>query len=209
MPAVVTGYIPLPCAHRSDADYRALGNRLQAVCEVPTVTFTSCLEDCWMYKDLVWRGYDVQPGGKDTLAYYCVQHEKTQWLAAAERAMPDGTLVWIDYGIFHLPGVTSEHVNAFLRAIDTNPPRVITSPSCYEADSVRSGPNWTFCGGVLVVPATLARWFHLECMAEQRRHQPTWEVNTWAAVRRNYPDRFSLYRADHNATLFTGYRCSP
>jgi hypothetical protein len=58
---------------------------------------------------------------------------------------------------------------------------------------------------VLVVPAYHARWFHLECVAERRGKLPTWEINTWAAIRRRYPERFRLYRADHNETLFTGY----
>lgn len=205
MPAVVTGYVPLPCTHRSQDDYRSFGCRLQAVCDVPTVTFTASLESCWMYRDLVWRGYDVQRGGKDTLAYFCVQHEKTQWLAAAERALPDSPLIWIDYGILHLPGVTAKHVEQLVAAVRANPPKVITSPSCGQQELIDGVINWTFCGGVLIVPATLARWFHLECMAEQRRHQPTWEVNTWARLAKAHPERFAFYAADHNATMFTGY----
>lgn len=206
MAAVVTGYVPLPCSHRSESEYFGLGCRLQAVAS-PLVSFRSSLADTWMYRDLVWRGYDVQPAGKDSLAYFCVQHEKTQWLAAAERALPDSTLVWIDYGILHLPGVTAGHVQQLLTAVRANPPSVITSPSCGQHDVTDGAINWTFCGGVLIVPAKLARWFHLECMAEQRRHAPTWEVNTWARVAQAYPDRFAFYDADHNATMFTGYSC--
>lgn len=204
MPVVVTGYVPLPCGHRSESEYLGLGCRLQAA-DAPSVTFRTSLADCWLHQELTWRGYTVPPAGKDSLAYFCVQHQKSEWLASASRTVPSGTLVWIDFGILHLHGVTMRHVNEFLTAVRNKPPQVITSPSCGNWDTVDGVVNWTFCGGVLVVPSRLARWFHLECMAEQRRHPPTWEVNTWARVAKAYPDRFAFYPADHDATMFTGY----
>lgn len=203
MPVVVTGYIPLPCSHRPRDAYEQLGARLLAACP-QAVSFRSTLASCWLYDELQRRGHDVEPGGKDTAAYHCVQHQKTAWIAAAEATLPDRTIVWIDYGILHLPGVTVDHVAAFLDAVDRQPPTLITAPSCGLFDVGDDRVNWTFCGGVLVVPAYHARWFHLECVAERRGKLPTWEVNTWAAIRRRYPERFRLYQADHNETLFTG-----
>jgi hypothetical protein len=37
----------------------------------------------------------------------------------------------------------------------------------------------------------------------------TWEVNTWSAILRDHPDRFRVYAADHDETLFTNYEKAP
>lgn len=202
---VVTGYVPLPCSHRSEPVYLELGARLLAACG-RAVAFTQTLGDCWLAK--AWRaaGVPVPPGGKDTLAYFAVQHQKSEWLAQAARLHPEATLAWIDYGIFHL-GVTADHVRGFLAALEANPPQAITSPSCYPvaATGDDSRVEWSFCGGVLALPARRAEWFHERCVEARASGQPTWEVNTWAAVARRHPDAFRLYAANHNATLFTGY----
>jgi hypothetical protein len=61
------------------------------------------------------------------------------------------------------------------------------------------------------MPPELAEWFHETAMSyatlqlEQSR-RATWEVNTWSAMYRDHPEKFYVYQADHNATLFTGYK---
>lgn len=202
MPVVVTGFVPLPCSHRSRETYEALGSRLLAACG-KAMAFRSTLDACWLCQDLRRRGYDVEPAGKDSAAYHCVQHEKTAWLAGASMALPDQTLIWIDYGILHLPDVTPELIGQFIDAVESRPPRLITAPSCGLWDVPDDRVNWTFCGGVVAIPSFYARWFHLECVAERRGKPPTWEINTWARVARRFPERFNLYHADHNHTLFS------
>lgn len=205
MAIVVTGYVPLPCGHRSHNDYMALGGRLVSACN-DAIVFRSSLETCWLYGELRDQGLDVAPGGKDTPAYYCVQHQKSAWLLMASKLRESGTLVWIDFGVLHLAGVTTEHVHQLLRAVDARQPEVITSPSCGLRDVPAGCVNWTFCGGVLLMPAHDAAWFHAACVAARLGQPPTWEVNTWNEVFRRHPHRFGFYAANHDASLFTGYQ---
>jgi len=84
--AVVTGYVPLPCDHRSADDYAALGSQLLALCG-KSLAFRQPLADCWMANWMADAGMAVEPGGKDTAAYHAVQHEKSRWIARAAGAM--------------------------------------------------------------------------------------------------------------------------
>ena len=203
-PVVVTGYVPLTCNHRTHDTYMELGRQLLDICP-KAVFFKQRLEDCWLAKSLAGRGLNVVQGGKDTSAYYCVQHEKTKWLERAAVLHPDRTLVWVDFGALHLDAVKPEHIAAFLEAVDRQPPDRIVSPSCYMVPHSWDDSTvcWAFCGGVLLVPAKDAAWLHAQCVYERQHKPPTWEVNTWAAVARNYPERFGFYPADHNQLLFT------
>lgn len=211
--AVVTGYVQIPGFPRSPDEYERLGARLRELRAAPVRVFRCELEDCWLYehvhkKDVAHAVADNP--AKNTLAYHVVQHQKSAWLVKAAEANPEAdVLVWLDYGIFHLPDVTVGAVDDFLRRIRPDPEVVI--PGCWE----RSGnstdwPDWRFCGGTLVVHRTLAQGFHdavqevtLERIARERR--VTWEVNDWAEVekRQRFPIRW--YAADHNKTLFTNY----
>lgn len=206
MALVVTGYVPLPCGHRTSEEYAALGGRLMDVCR-NAVAFRSTLANCWLAQVLQGRGHHVSPAGKDSAAYHCVQHEKTAWLAKASRLDSDATLVWLDYGLLHLPSVRPDHVVEFLRAIAARPPNRITAPGCYPLRPTADdrSVDWSFCGGVLALPSRDAAWFHDQCVAQRQWDPPTWEVNTWAAVARRHPDRFAIYMADHNETMLTRY----
>lgn len=193
---VVTGYVPLPCSHRSRDDYEALGGQLLSLCD-NAMAFRCRLEDCWLYRS------GVTPAGKDSAAYHVVQHQKSLWLAKAA-AITTGTLVWLDFGAMHNPQLTAETVRAFLAAVEESPPGKITSPSAFSGFADQPDPCWVFLGTVLVLPHHKAQWFHDQCVA-QRQSPTTWEVNTWAAVRDRHPGEFSLYQADHDRTLMTRY----
>jgi hypothetical protein len=201
--AVVTGYVRLPCEHRSADDYAALGSQLLDLCG-NAIAFRQPLAECWMAKRMADAGMAVEPGGKDTAAYHCVQHEKSRWIARAAAVMDAETLVWIDYGLLHNRRIHPVHVTQLLEAVADTPPTRIVSPSF----SVQSPPpdriNWTFLGSVLVVPRDVALWFH-HAVADAATAPPAWEVNTWAAVYQSFPDRFFLYGANHDETMFTRY----
>lgn len=194
---VVTGYVPLPCTHRTAADYAALGARLLDVCQ-DAVFFRTPLHKCWLYRD------GIVPGGKDSPAYHVVQHQKSFWLAAAAAATSSQTLVWIDYGAMHNAALTATVVTEFLDAVARKPPDRITSPSGIGGPPDASYPCWTFLGTVLAMPRSMAGWFHDQCVME-RPMPTTWEINTWAAIHARSPEHFRLYAADHNGTLMTRY----
>ena len=196
---VVTGYVPLPCTHRSREQYEQLGSRLLSLCD-NAVAFRCRLKDCWLYQD------GMEAGGKDSQAYHVVQHQKSRWLADAAngRERADGVLVWIDYGVMHNPEITETVIRDFLAAVEKSPPDRITSPSGFGDSFNEPVPCWKFLGTVLIVPVWRAESFHTACVLE-RPAPTTWEVNTWAAVNKQAPDWFSFYEASHDHRLMTGY----
>ncbi len=201
----MTGYVRLDSQHRSHARYLELGQRLLGL-GLPAVAYHQPLDECWLTRHHEAMGVTVEADGKDSLAYHCVQHEKTAWLARTARQNRPGTLIWIDYGILHLAGVTEDHIREFWEYVDDHPPTRITIPSIWPADApiLDEHPCWICAGGVLVMPSWAAEWWHRECMAVATHSRPTWEVNTWAKVARRYPDQVTLYKADHDSTILTG-----
>lgn len=202
---IVTGYVRLDSPHRSHAAYLELGQRLLGI-GLPTVCYHQPLAECWLARHHEALGALVDQGGKDSLAYHCVQHEKSQWLARSARHREPGTLIWLDYGLLHVQGVTEDAVREFYRHVDDHPPTQVTMPSCWPLNTpvADDRPCWICAGGVVVMPTWAADWWHRECVATATRGQPTWEVNTWAKVARQYPQQVRLYQANHDATLLTG-----
>lgn len=210
---LVTGYVPIKDHPRSVVEYGELGERLGGV-PVPKKAFYSLVEATWMHRYLKSVKYPVAPSAgdnpaKNTVGYHCVNHEKTTWLARAAVEYPDDILVWVDYGIFHQPGICNEAIVKFMESLDADH---IYAPGCWFSDdfaAVESAhPCWRFCGSVLAVPARFAAPLDFECRAKARQHiQATnnveWEVNTWARVergKRSLPWRW--YQADHNVSMF-------
>lgn len=204
---MVTGYVRLDCDHRSHDRYLELGSRLVGL-GLPTIAYHQPLDECWLARHHAANGTPVVPDGKDSLAYHCVQHEKVAWLARTARTNRPGTLIWIDYGILHIPGVTEQLISDFVAHVDAHPPTRVTIPSIWPADApiLDEHPCWICAGGVLVMPSWAAEWWHRECMAVATHGRPTWEVNTWSKVARKWPEQVRFYLADHDATLFTGYQ---
>lgn len=225
--AIVTGYVRLDNAHRCHADYARLGGELLAL-HRPTVAYLDGLDappgvtvlpaslwDCWLWP--MAQSAQAPPGNpaKDTAAYHTVQHQKTAWVADAVNHTDAGWLVWIDLGILHNPKIRPEHITAFLSQVTERRPDRVTLPSIWPLDSGELLPyriNWFVAGGVFVVPRSLASVWHHLCQRAAtelytRTGQLTWEVNTWAAVARARPDLVDTYPADHDETLFAGYRC--
>jgi len=201
----VTGYVRLDSPHRSHDHYLELGQRLFGI-GLPTVAYHQPLDSCWLARHHESHGVTVEPDGKDSLAYHCVQHEKTAWLTRAVQSGKPTTLIWLDYGILHVPGVTEQLVCEFFEHVDRYPPNRVTVPSIWPADTPidDSQPCWICAGGVFVMPSWAAVWWHRECVRTATHDRPTWEVNTWAKVARRYPEQVRLYRADHDQTILTG-----
>lgn len=222
---LVTGYVRLDLENRSHDRYAALGRGLTAI-HRPCVAFLDGLEAdatatvlpasldrCWLWPHARNAATPCGNPEKDTAAYHSVQHQKTAWLAEASNRTDAGVLVWVDYGILHVPGVTPELIGQFLLRACMAPANRITLPSIWPLSSDTpidsSRPCWFVAGGVAVVPRHLAHAWHVLVESEALTHlrqtgQVTWEVNTWARVIQQHPTLFAVYPADHNETLFTG-----
>jgi len=217
---LVTGYVPIPGHPRTPAEYREAGSELMKA-RVPVRAFEARLADCWLHRMIAGLPYEVTHSrgdnpDKNTLAYHAVNHQKTAWLLQEAREDREAdVLVWVDYGIMRLPGMSAEVLEAFAAAVAAAPPRRVTIPGCWERGPVSDAfPCWRFCGAVLICPredalrldlAVRARaWHHVEAT-----RNVAWEVNTWARVELSGDVPIAWYRANHDATLFTSYPSSP
>jgi hypothetical protein len=217
MIVVVTGFVAIPDHPRSEQEYKNLGAALLG-CDFPVMMIDGSLECCWLAQFLRWRGHECTHSigdnpKKNTLAYHIVQAQKTAWLAEAAVFLPTTTvLVWIDYGIFHLKGVTRDILHSFvLRARNE---RAIAIPGCWGRNPIHDDaqPNWRFCGGTMVVPRE-----HVEALNGAVRQEyvrnlmdknhVAWDVNIWARAEENHPELpIWWYKADHDVSMFTNYR---
>lgn len=216
MIVVVTAYVDIPGHPRGRAEYERLGRKLLDV-DIPVMLIEGKLEYCWMARYLKWRTRSCTHSvgdnpEKNSLAYHIVQAQKTDWLLETSVFMPEASvLVWIDFGIFHLPGVTAGIVQDFvLRARNE---RTIAIPGCWDKqpDHDDSQPNWRFCGGVMVVPRQYVAALDGAMKGEYIRglmetNRLTWEVNVLSRVERRCPELpIWQYGADHDASIFTNY----
>jgi len=210
---VVTGYTPISNHPRGKEDYRRLGEGWQEISSAPVRMFSCSVEECWL--DAHVRGREVAHAvgdnpKKNSLAYHVVIHQKTAWLVQALEADPEADVfVWIDYGIFHVRGVTPAVIDAFLGRVRSRSD--IAIPGAWERSNEGiSSPDWHFLGGLIVVPADLVRSFHAEVQEAalsllEKKNFVTWEVNSWSAAERHGAVPICWYKADHDQTMFTDF----
>jgi hypothetical protein len=221
---VVTGFVPIPDHPRSELEYRALGQQLIDT-GVSLFQASGSLNSCWL-QQLFNRNAAAMPElqhavadnpCKNTIAYHVVQAQKIEWMRGVLRKHPDkvsidDVLCWIDYAIFHVPGVTAKVIRKFLKRAKHEQSIVI--PGCWnqQKDFDDLQVNWRFCGGVAIVPVRLVEAFDIAVKCEylrliREKRLLTWEVNVWANVEQRVPDLpIYQYRADHDDRLFTAYR---
>lgn len=209
---LVTGYIPLPGQVRSPKEYGELGEKLGGV-PVRKKAFYQRVEETWMAAFLNTLAVTPHPSQadnpiKNNIGYHCVQHQKSEWLLAAAREYPDeDVMVWVDYGIFHQPGINNQAIFEFMARVKDD---AIYAPGCWDKPAVVESavPCWRFCGSVLAVPVKLAERFHFACVRTAMKHiratnNVEWEVNTWARVEKKEKLPWHWYAADHNVSQFT------
>lgn len=219
----VTGFVEIPDHPRSANEYYELGMRLFDT-GIPLLKLETDLHDCWLYKVLAARkkpfthSVDDNPR-KNSVAYHCVQAQKSEWVAAASNYCPTlgptDVLVWIDFGIFSVPGVDVHVIREFMRRAKYE--RAIAIPGCWSRDYEYDDqhPMWRWCGGVMVIPQRYAETFDVIMKGEYRRwlrltDNLSWEVNTLSRVEQRHPELpLWWYRADtHDASMFTNYRAT-
>lgn len=221
MISAVSAFVPIPGHPRSEEEYDRLGQRLLTCSRV--LFAKGELEHCWLYQHLL-KEYDFDTSNfsysvadnpqKNSLAYHIVQAQKTEWLEIASYLEPlSDVFVWIDYGIFHVPGVTVEIIDSFLKRAESE--QAIAIPGCWEKDQYEyrdEWPCWRFCGGVMVVPRKFVWSFNIAMKHEYIRWLKetgniSWEVNVLARLEQQ-DSKFPVwwYKANHDATLFKNYK---
>lgn len=214
---LVTGYVPIPNHPRGPAEYGELGERLSGV-PIPKKAFYGRLQDTWLAKFVNSLKFNPSVSehdnpDKNSLAYHCVNHMKSTWLVQAANEDPDtDVFVWVDYGIFRLPGVCNKAIYEFFEKLDD---RAIYAPGCWQQQVIESAyPCWRFCGSVIAVPRKLVDDFDYSCRVEARQHitktrNVEWEVNTWSRVEAKHKLPIHWYKADHDVTLFNNLELRP
>jgi hypothetical protein len=212
---LVTAYVPIPNHPRTAAEYGALGEQLSGV-PVRKKCFYNQIDECWLWKYIGSMPFNPRPmvgdnPQKNTVNYHIVQHEKTSWLKRAAAEDPEAdVLVWVDYGVFRLPGVNNQVIYEFMEKLDD---KAIYIPGCWpKPDAVEAvTPCWRFCGTVIAIPRRMVDAFDYACRVAARKHISStktveWEVNTWARVERMGIAKVPIhwYKADHDVSLFTG-----
>jgi hypothetical protein len=154
---------------------------------------------------------------KDTLDYHAIQHQKTYWLAKTAAKTQADVVVWVDFGIFHAPGVDESVIMKFISSVETR-------HSDFSASPIEIGgawgkgkyglhndvPYWRFCGSVLVCRGDYAGYFDRVVKDAFMGHLKAagnvmWEVNIWALAEWIRKPPIRQYLADHDASMFTNY----
>lgn len=208
---LVTAYVPIKDHPRGPEHYGRLGELLSGV-PVQKKCFYQRVDETWLHKvirhrPVVARSQVHDNAAKNTLAYHCVQHQKTEWLRQASTEDPDAdVLVWVDYGIFNLPGINNKSIYEFFEKLND---KAIYAPGCWHQSMIIESvfPCWRFCGSVLAVPKQYIDPLDYEVRTQALRHLKRtntvdWEVNTWARVEHGKKLPFHWYKADHNVSMF-------
>jgi hypothetical protein len=212
---IITGFTPIPNHPRPRQKYVELGEKLREV-EGAKECFGFPLDGCWLYQYLRCKHPKTPTHAvadnpkKNTLAYHIVQHQKVETMVAS--AMNDAetdVFVWIDFGIFSIPGMSVNVIEDFLHRAKNE--KGISIPGCWPRGIVsHDDVCWRFCGGVIVCHRDFLVPLDMEIKEEaahylKQHNHITFEVHTWARVEQKDRLPIGWYPADHNASMFTGY----
>lgn len=206
---VASGYVEIPGHPRTKAVYDELGAQLMRIQTAPVHVCRTELADCWLTPYVRDRHVKHAVAGnpsKNSMAYHVVQHQKSAWLIEVAAATNADVIVWLDYGVCHQPGVTTDAIEAFLQRAQTHTGSIALPGAWESAERTPFEPNWRFLGSSFVAPRALIERFHAAVQAvtleRLERGLVTWEINDWADVERrgNVPMRW--YQANHNRSQF-------
>lgn len=163
---------------------------------------------------------------KDTLEYFMVQCNKTEWIRQAIEmdAYHSEHYMWIDFGIYQFIDVLQlsleEKFTTFAQSLyqieyQKNPlvriPRIWDLKSHRSLEYLRRHICWYFAGsifgggkGSLIQFADLMRNECLKLVTQQSWLM--WEVNIWYLIYKEHSYLFDPYFGNHNLTIFNNYK---
>ena len=208
----MTGYIRLDLPNRQHAEYDRLGSQLVAAAEAgghEVQTFGGWVNDCWHWNLSEGAELPIGNPSKDTREFHAVQHEKTSWVVDAAEQTDADVLVWMDYGLLHVPGITADMVPRFLERAARDAPRDRVGMASIWGAPFRQpdwqSVEWWCAGGVFTVPRSFAFPWHDavvdRAMALRAAGAITWEVNTWASAWARWNNVVRPWLCDHNETI--------
>ena len=160
---------------------------------------------------------------KDTLQYFILMCNKTEFVREAVATNPFGTegFVWVDFGMKHVcPELSDEEYSALLESLASKPLfeeelRSVRIARIWDLEQTPSkhllhDVQWYFAGGVFGgTAATLIEFAdktRAKCLQIIREHGLlTWEVNVWYQVWLENKELFFAYHNWHDVRLLTNY----
>ena len=149
---------------------------------------------------------------KDTKEYMYLMCNKTEWMrrAIAEDPYSSENFVWLDFGIYHM--IRNEDVfNESIYKISCKSYDKIRIAGGEKSDGESSRlVNWFFLGSIfggdkstLLLFCNMMKDLCIEIVQDENRIY--WEVNVWYLIYRDFPEWFSIYRANHDETILSKY----
>jgi len=147
---------------------------------------------------------------KDTLEFLSIMNSKPELLSLARKYVETPYVAYLDAGIKKV--FKSDDTLKSLERLRVHSVQLIMLPGCHPIYpesilTLSERINWTFCGGLFIVPTAKADEFtqiHKEALGEFLQHSClTWEVNVWTALAPKYRDRIIWFQADHDDTMIT------
>jgi hypothetical protein len=151
---------------------------------------------------------------KDNLEYFYVQLSKLYHLSlySNNNENKDTHIAWIDFGIFYL-FKEKNMAKMILRILSklNLPIDIVLAPGSWSynffdkyKDHLFDIISWFFCGSFMIGDIKLFDKLYQEQQKLLYSNLPniTWEVNYWAIIHRNMPDKFiTILDCDHNDLL--------
>lgn len=216
---LVTGFVPIPNHPRSAEEYQALGRQWteplaiegysihKGVCPVEKTALRP-----YVNAMTTWKVGDNP--AKNTMEYHLAQHQKMMFIYEAYQNTPvhPDAYVWIDLGIMHIPGMSVDVIRNYANRVEAGD--TIDIPGCWSKEEAEliletDYPVWRFCGGLIKVPSSLVPKFCVQTIVGaaawlKLSNKLEWEVNTLARLEQLDILPLRWYKADHDATMFTG-----
>jgi len=170
------------------------------------------LEEVKMYQmAMAYKGElpSVRTPSKDTKEFYALMNSKVEFVKRASVLYPCEKFMWIDFGILKIFKNSAGCIER-LHELEKQTFATIKIPGCWPPGRFVSHDtiNWTYCGGFLIIPATLVDEFYGHCKGVLRdfctmpQYKLTWETNIWAIVSTfAMKDTIEWFGADHNDSM--------
>ena len=154
---------------------------------------------------------------KDTLEYFSVQLNKTEWIKKAIEINPYKTsqFIWIDFGINHIIK-NSEILKEVVLNCQKKIYNKVRIASIWDLDytvtlesQIKNKPFWFFAGGVFGGNKNklieFANKVKIKIEEIIKKKYIMWEVNVWYLVYKENKDLFDCYKSDHNLSILSNY----
>lgn len=149
---------------------------------------------------------------KDTRDYMYLMCNKTEWMRRAMDEDPYGSenFVWLDFGVYHMIGDDAVFNACVKNLCDKEYDRVRIAGGNKSGGEDNRMVNWFFLGSIFGGNKSKLLLFcdkmKARCIAIiEKEKRIYWEVNIWYDIWVEVPEIFSVYLANHDASILRLY----